>query len=275
MNVVKRPLIGITTGSDPDFKQPWKSEGIGQRREYIDAVTAAGGIPFLLPISTDTEVIEKYVNMMDGFLFAGGNDIDPVWYGEDNLYSTDLDCRRDAFEVRLLEQVEKTNKPVLAICRGMQVLNVARGGTLYQDIPSQLEGKEDHKHSDTVRDSAGVAHHLKLKAGSILRSILNVDEIATNSRHHQAIRDLGRGLTICAQANDGIVEAVEDTSRAFMVGIQSHPESMRDEVGTLWKKVFDSFIKASSHEEHAVMMHTNTISDDSSGDREEVSIFTA
>ena len=125
MSTFNRPLIGITTGSNPDYEEPWKSDEIGQRREYVDAVASAGGVPVLLPMSTDSAVIERLAETMDGFLFAGGDDIDPVWYGEDNRYSQKLDYKRDAFELRLLEQIEKSKKPVLAICRGMLILNVS------------------------------------------------------------------------------------------------------------------------------------------------------
>lgn len=240
----KTPLIGITAATLPNNVHDWGPTAVGQLNTYVEAVIAGGGVPMILPLLLDDELINLLVDTCDGFLLAGGFDIDPIHYGEKNLYSQNIDQVRDAFELRLISSIDKTNKPMLAICRGTQVLNVARGGTLYQDIPSQLPGSLDHSHVKTVQDYTQLSHDLTLSEGSRLRDVIGEATIKTNSQHHQAVKQLGKNLVVTAQASDGIVEAIEDPSKPFVIGVQSHPETLFETTEHRWAALFEQFIAA-------------------------------
>lgn len=223
-----KPIIGITGDIEEDG---------GRRYLYIDLrygklVEEAGGIPLLLH---PTESVKEIISKMDGLLLSGGEDIHPRFYGEEPLYPMDLspDLRTD-FEISLLKEAIKGRVPILGICHGMQLINVALGGTLYQDIKRQLPGFADH------RLGSG-RHEIKLSEGSKLFEAIGKKEISVTSTHHQAVRDLGKGLQICARAEDGIVEAFEMPGHPFLIGAQWHPEKGHDE-GT--RRFFEGFLRS-------------------------------
>lgn len=245
MNTTRRPLIGITTGSRPDRNQPWKSDEVGQKQDYIEAIERAGGIPVLLPYTDDADVLRGYVDGLDGFLLAGGGDVDPVLYGEENTYSSGVNLERDRFEVELVKYIDTVDKPLLGICRGLQIVNVAREGKLFRDIPTQLHGNSDYKLSDELEDSAGIAHSLEVVPESLLSQIVAVEVVEVNSRHHRAVSHVGEGLTVSGRSGDGIIEALEDPARSFLVAVQFHPEAMFEEADSIWFKLFTSFVEAS------------------------------
>ena len=241
-----KPLIGITSGEFP-HKHPWAPLVYGQAYTYTEAVRHAGGVPVILPISTDETQWRELFDRCDGLLFAGGNDIDPSRYGEAmNGTRDDFSKNRDAQEFALIELALKHDKPVLGICRGMEVLNVALGGSLYQDVPSQLPDMQNHEASLIEEKMAFIAHQLKIDEDSKLAEILQVTTIPANTHHHQAVHKLGKDLKATAWAEDGIVEALELPNKKFVLGVQLHPEALEDEIEPRWRKLFGAFIAAAT-----------------------------
>lgn len=240
-----KPLIGVTAGEIHDRDHPWTPLAYGQSRTYTDSVIAAGGIPVILPITDDTSIMDEYYARMDGWLFAGGNDLDPWLYAQKpGVHVKDVSKIRDTLEVYLMKKVLQDKKPVLGVCRGMQLMNVLRGGTLYQDIPTDLPGKQNHRRSSEERDIEQFAHMLKLDQRSKFAEIVGGEVLPSNTHHHQAIKKLGDGFTATAWAEDDIIEAIEDRSMPFLLGVQSHPESML-RVESRWLKLFQALVTAS------------------------------
>ncbi len=188
---------------------------------YIESVRKAGGIPVVIPLTVDTAQIADIIAVIDGLILSGGEDVSPFLFDEEphkNLGEVVPD--RDIFDLELAKQMLAAGKPILAICRGEQVLNVALGGSLYQDIPSQVTGAIQH--SQKAPRNYG-SHSIRIVEHSLLYKILKTKELKVNSFHHQAVKKLGKGLKITATAPDGIVEAVE--LEGFPVlGLQFHPE---------------------------------------------------
>lgn len=241
-----RPLIGVTAGEIHDRDHPWTPLAYGQSRTYTDSVIKAGGVPVILPITDDMAILDEYYARMDGWLFAGGNDLEPVLYGEKaGVHVKDVSKVRDTLEVYLMKKALKDQKPILGICRGMQLMNILRDGTLYQDIPTDLPGKQNHRRSSEERDTEQFAHFLKLDPTSRLAAILGDAVLPSNTHHHQAIKKLGKGFKETAWAEDGIIEAIEDDSQPFLLGVQSHPESML-RAEPRWLNLFQSLIAAST-----------------------------
>jgi putative glutamine amidotransferase len=187
---------------------------------------------------------------MDGLLLSGGSDLDPGYYGEEPVPELGVTVpERDAFEMALLEHALRRGMPIFGICRGMQILNVALGGTLYQDLPSQL-GKGVLKHwQDKPKWQS--AHEVEVREGSWIREVTNSRFVEVNSYHHQGIKDLAGGLVVSARSSDGVVEAIEsrDFSKRWIVGVQWHTEAMRD-VAAGHRNLFEAHVFAAEH--HAV-----------------------
>lgn len=215
-----RPLIGITSVYEPS------SSGAEQIRvpfAYIRAVEANGGVPVVLPTVDDDETIDRYVAELDGLILIGGADIPPEAYGQEPHPTVEVvPDQRFAFERRIVERWWQTRKPLLGVCLGMQLVNVVRGGTVIQDIPSQVGTEIAH------RQPGGVYHTVRLETGSTLAWRLGAPEVTVLSNHHQAVDRLGRGLRIAARSADGVIEAMERTDAAFGLFVQWHPESMDD-----------------------------------------------
>jgi putative glutamine amidotransferase len=218
---VRRPLIGITIG--PDDR---RETHLSLRKDYLRAVEAAGGLPIVLPPGRPEDAA-PLLRRIQGLVLTGGEDVDPTLYGETRHETVvDVTPERDAFELALTREALHADLPILAICRGQQVLNVATGGTLIQDIPSHVSGARDH---DPPGERWELTHEVRVLPGSRLRQILGEDRVAVNSFHHQALKDLGRGLLATAwSVDDGIIEGVEAPDRRFVVGVQWHPESFWD-----------------------------------------------
>jgi putative glutamine amidotransferase len=239
-----RPLIGITAGEIYNREHPWAPVTQGQAYTYVVSVHAAGGTPVILPIIDDPVLIDDLYPRLDGILFSGGNDLDPRLYNEvPNEKLEDTSVLRDNYETILLKRALADKKPVFAICRGMQLLNVVRGGTLYQDIPSVFPNAEDHRKSTKQQDMENLAHILRIKPECKLAHILQATEIPTNTHHHQAVKDAGEGLEVVAWAEDDIIEGIELPGDAFVIGIQSHPESLSG-VEPRWLRLFEAFVEA-------------------------------
>lgn len=193
---------------------------------YIQAVKSVGALPIVLPLIKSKTVIQEYIELCDGFLFCGGGDITPLLFGQEpatNVGKTDITL--DLFQIRLMKAVLTADKPVLAICRGMQVLNVACGGTIYQDI--NLVDFETINHMQNSISRRDISHKVIFEPESKVHKILG-SFAYTNSFHHQSIDRLGKGLTVSGFTGDAIVEAIEMPSHTFVLGVQWHPESMLD-----------------------------------------------
>lgn len=189
---------------------------------YSDAVLLHGGIPIIVPMKTDGESLAQLCGYADGFLFAGGVDLDPALYGETKLNDTvEIDGIRDTLEMTAMPHVLRSGKPVFGICRGIQSVCVGMGGTLWQDIPAQVPDAVCHKQTKPGAEST---HEVTVKRGTRLYGIIKEEKIMTNSFHHQSVKDPGKDLTVCAQASDGLIEALEGKDDRFLVLVQWHPE---------------------------------------------------
>jgi putative glutamine amidotransferase len=218
---VARPLIGITTYVTPAKWSYWELESALIPIDYVRAVERAGGRALLVPPSEDG--VEETLEALDGLLFSGGSDLDPGLYDQEPHEETfGIHEERDRAELALLEAALERDMPVLAICRGSQVLNVARGGDLVQHLPD-IVGDEKHKHTP----GAFADHDVTVEDGTRLASLLG-DQAQVKSHHHQGIGRIGEGLRVAAHAEDGSVEAVEDPGRRFAVGVLWHPEAGED-----------------------------------------------
>ena len=231
MNRDNRPVIGITSSMA-------ENSFIRMRRNYFDAIVDADGIPVFMPHNGGAEDAAKFLEFCDGVLFAGGDDVDPKHYGEeiafDNVQTTPL---RDDFELALADLMKKCNKPILGICRGEQLLNVAFGGSLYQHI-------DGHRQDESGTQNLRATHVLE---GSFLHSIVGETEIGVNSFHHQAVKQIAPGFIVSARADDGTVEAIEPENQInsvrFFLAVQWHPEYFyRTDAPAA--KIFKAFIEA-------------------------------
>ena len=193
---------------------------------YVKGVLRAGGVPLVIPCFGDLDVIKRQAEICDAFLFSGGGDIDPSQYGEEpDSRLGEIDPAIDAFQLKMYAEVEKSGKPVLGICRGLQIMNTVRGGNLYQDINKQIP--DSYQHLQSGKRSHSV-HKAVLEENSKLKGILGKAEVSVNSLHHQSIRKLGKGLRVSARAGDGVIEAVESDTGQPIIGVQWHPEDLID-----------------------------------------------
>ncbi len=234
-----KPLIGITTRSQLEGDLS-RYTGLAT---YTRAVDLAGGAPVLIPLALSGDALRALYDRLDGLLFQGGVDVHPKEYGETlEPYCGEIDAIRDATELTLLRWALAENKPTLGICRGIQMLNVAAGGSLYQDIPAQLPGKLHHAHvKGNPYDFH--AHTIEIEANSRLARALGVTQIAVNSLHHQALKQIAPGFHVTARAPDGIVEAIEpDDARRPIFAVQFHPEWMVDSDPRM-REIFKAFVQ--------------------------------
>jgi len=233
-----RPLVGITTYITPARFGGWEEESALVPADYTRAVERAGGRPLLVPPSEDG--VEETLDVLDAVIFSGGSDVDPTAYGQDpHPETTGVEEDRDRAELALLQAALARDMPVLAVCRGSQVLNVALGGDLVQHLPD-LVGDDKHKHTP----GAYADHDVDLVPGTRLGSLLG-DHAPIKSHHHQGFGRLGEGLREAARAEDGTVEALEDPSRRFTLGVLWHPEAGED------MRLFEAFVaEARAYREH-------------------------
>ncbi len=236
-----KPIIGIPCATLLD--KDWCPPILGHRQSYIDAIVQAGGVPLLLPLVAQEDVLRMFYEGIDGLLLAGGGDVEPHHYGEvPHPRLGTLEPLRDVVELPLTRWAAADGKPILAICRGIQVLNVALGGTLYQDIPAQINTDICHERSYELQDWTYMAHPVYLEPDSRLAALLGTSELLTNSLHHQAIKDLAPDLRVVGRAPDGVIEAVESINGQFMLGVQCHPEAVQATFDPRWSAMFASFV---------------------------------
>jgi putative glutamine amidotransferase len=217
-----RPLVGITTYVTPATFEGWEEESALVPMDYVRAVERAGGRPLLVPPSD--EGVEEALDAVDGLIFSGGSDLDPATYGQEAHPETrGVVADRDRAELTLLQAALARDMPVLAVCRGSQVLNVALGGDLIQHLPDEV-GHDNHKHTPGEYSD----HDVALEPETRLASLLG-DHAPVKSHHHQGFGRLGSGLREAARADDGTLEALEDPSRRFVLGVLWHPEAGEDQ----------------------------------------------
>jgi putative glutamine amidotransferase len=235
-----RPVIGIPCGVYPDL---WYTPTNGNAISYLRAIEAAGGIPSLIHLTRDAEVLDAHYQRCDGLLLAGGEDVDPSFYGaEPHPQLEKTNPFQDEVEIALARRAAAEGRPLLGICRGTQLLNVALGGTLYQDIATELPGTLNHRESAERRDMAYLAHPMTLEGDSWLAERLDTAELPVNTLHHQALHRLAPGLRVVARAPDGVIEAVEGTGPGFVLGVQCHPEELWEQADRRWARMFEGFV---------------------------------
>jgi len=225
-NGSKKPLIGCTTYTYNIGEGPAVFDMVGLASDYVRAISAAGGLPVLIPnLLPDKEILAIY-NQIDGLLLPGGGDVDPANYGgETHPTLRGIDPNRDRVELMLARKVVTEKKPFLAICRGVQVLNVALGGTLWQDVPSLMPDAIRHDYYLEFPRNY-IAHPIRIQPDSQIARQLGAAEIRVNSMHHQGLRDLAPALQVTAQAPDGMIEGVEAIDHPYGIGVQWHPENL-------------------------------------------------
>ena len=251
----RRPVIGIPTqtlqslgGVATEIPPSWV---MSQR--YVTTLAEAGGVPWLIPL-VDTDSLRAIFDELDGVFLPGGADIDPASYAaEPHKLCDKTDPARDRVELLLARWAIAEGKPVLGVCRGLQLINVAAGGTLYQDLGEQCTGSMKHDYfpfggSGHTRDY--LAHEIRIAEGTRLAGTFGRTSVKVNSMHHQGVRELGQGLVATAWAPDGLVEGLEGASDAYLVAVQWHPESLT-ECDECAGKLFAEFIEAAADYRHA------------------------
>ncbi|HLI25593.1 MAG TPA: gamma-glutamyl-gamma-aminobutyrate hydrolase family protein [Chloroflexota bacterium] len=220
----ERPLIGITTGPLPP--RPPYSAGLRQNRAYAQAIAAAGGLPVLLPLLDDAVVLRALYARLDGLLLPGGGDVAPERYGQvprPDCAVEGVDAQLDRVELQLARWALDEGLPILGICRGQQVLNVAAGGTLLQDITREAPGSLVHRRPEARRE---LVHPIAVAGDSRLAAVLGAVALGVNSIHHQAVARLAPGVRAVAWAPDGVIEGVEVAAHPFALAVQFHPEEL-------------------------------------------------
>ncbi|HZL07762.1 MAG TPA: gamma-glutamyl-gamma-aminobutyrate hydrolase family protein [Candidatus Dormibacteraeota bacterium] len=250
-----KPFIAITAGEFINSGEKWLPVVHGQFHTYADAIVRAGGVPFIVPLTDDKSVLRSLYEQCDGLLLPGGSDLDPKAYNmprssnkvnaATHPLQTRVSPRRDQQEKQLLKWALEDDKPVLGICRGMQLINVALGGSLHSDININLPSAQNHEANIHKKDFHYLAHQLRINPGSRLAQALGTDTLATNSLHHQTIKKLGDGLVATAYTDDEVIEAIELPAGNFVIGVQSHPEALEAGAEPVWRELFNAFVIAS------------------------------
>lgn len=213
LSAQKKPVIGVSCSIDGSTVEAGMT--------YVVSVRKAGGIPFVIPLTTSGKEIDEYLDRIDGLLMIGGEDVSPLLFGQQPSKSLgEVVPDRDIYDLALIRKAVKRGIPVLGICRGIQCLNIAMGGDLIQDIPSEVQDAIQHRQN--APRSYG-SHTITITKGSLMANLLGVDEIAVNSFHHQACGKVAPGYKVTARASDGVIEAIESADgKSF--GVQFHPE---------------------------------------------------
>lgn len=236
-----KPVIGITTFCEKGANKVFNSVSYN----YVKSIMLAGGVPILIPLDANNEDIDIYLEKVDGLLFTGGVDVSPLLYDEDPLKEINkISPDRDSYEIKLFNKAISMDIPILGICRGMQLINVALEGSLYQDINVQIKNSNGHSPSEINVDE--LYHSVAIKIDSRLFKILNKDKIFVNSFHHQCVKKLGKNLRPVAFSSDNIVEAYESCKQRFLLGIQWHPEDLvvkRSEFLGIFKELIEECSK--------------------------------
>jgi putative glutamine amidotransferase len=238
------PLIGVTSNLTPAEDGKFGTITVGE--SYIQAVLRAGGLPVVIPVGYSEEDVVSLFHRLDGLLLTGGADVDPRRFdGLPHPRVYGVDERRDAAEIQLVRMAVEEEKPFLGICRGIQVINVALGGTLYTDIGDQKDGALRHDWYPNM-DRSYLAHEVTLDGGSRLATILGGEEAQVNSLHHQGILRSAPALRVVGSAPDALIEAVEILGHPFAVGVQWHPEWLQEHAPQ--RQLFEALVQAASRQ---------------------------
>lgn len=232
---MSKPLIGVIPLVDTEKDSYWMLPG------YMDGILMAGGIPVMLPMTSDREVLEQIAETYDGFLFTGGHDVSPALYGESPApVCGECSEARDEMEQILFHMVYEMDKPILGICRGIQLINALLGGTLYQDLPTQHPSEIKHQQTPPYNNPI---HEVEIASQTPLHTLLDQSIISVNSYHHQAVKDLSPRLKAMAFSPDGLVEAAYAPDKKYVWAVQWHPEfSFLKDPNS--RKLFESFLEA-------------------------------
>ncbi len=242
MTTKNTPIIGVTMDYSLNkhySDYPW----FVLRENYIRCLETKGAI--VIPISYNFNRIDRYLDMIDGIVVTGGNfDHDPATYGEDTHPTTTLNSKRSRYDLEITKRALERNMPFFGICAGMQAINIVRGGNLFQSIPDQLPNALNHSQEECRHIAI---HDLEVKPNTILAKCNNGGLIArTNTSHHQCVKNVGENLIVSATCPDGVIEAIEDPSMKFCVGVQWHPEFL---VTDLDHSLYEAFLEAASSED--------------------------
>lgn len=230
------PIIGITARYDYNTARVWLS------KYYLDAITDAGGVPLVLPVTAPLNNINRLLNLCDGLLLPGGGDIDPLLFGEQpHPLNGEISPEADAAELYAAKMALEKDLPILGICRGAQVINVAAGGTVCQDIGQEIKNPIKHKQE---APKWYPTHTVTPVKGTLMAKLCNSTSIKVNSFHHQMIGKPGKDIRVSAYAPDGVIEAIEHKNKKFVLGVQYHPEIMY-KTDCYARKIFEEFIKSS------------------------------
>lgn len=248
-----KPVIGISCSNSEYSSSVAKS--------YSNAINQAGGIALMIPVCTDSVTLRDALSVIDGIVLTGGGDIHPSYFGEkpvDELGS--VDSVRDIYDIHLIKMGAQHNIPMLGICRGEQLINVAFGGTLYQDLPSQYAG-------DTLLQHRNASHNVSFESDSWIANITGSENLVTNSVHHQAVKDVAPGFKATGWSDDGVIEVIENIDGYPIWGVQFHPERMFSiDNDSTAAKIFHFFVKKASTFQHAKALHRSIISIDTHTD---------
>lgn len=250
--VQHKPIIGISCSNSELSSSVSKF--------YCDAVNRSGGIALMIPVCTDSMILREVVGCIDGIIMTGGGDIHPSYFGEEMVDECGVpDSVRDIYDIHLIKLAAQHCIPMLGICRGEQLINVAFGGTLFQDLPSQFPG-------DTLFQHRNADHEVILQTDSWISNITRVDSFVANSYHHQAIKDVAPGFIVSGWSNDNVIEVIENVDGYPIWGVQFHPERMFEDNYPIASSIFDFFIKKASTYRHAKELHRKIISIDTHTD---------
>lgn len=243
---MKKPLIGIVGnllfdegGMFPGYERAYVNN------DYVQTVVMAGGAPYILPLISDYEAVKRQVETMDGIVISGGYDVNPLVYGEEPTQKQGFICpEREQYDSMVIKAAMELKKPIIGVCRGLQILNATLGGTLYQDL-SFIDGCYI-KHVQSSRPEVA-SHTVNVEKRTKLYDILG-EEILTNSFHHQAVKDLAPGFKVAARAKDGVIEAIEKED-GFVIALQWHPEMMARKGNEIMLNLFKKLVEVSSRED--------------------------
>jgi putative glutamine amidotransferase len=241
-----KPIIGVTPDYNAGDRKDWggREPTYFLRARYVRAIEEVGGIPLILPLVADRAARTRLLQDVDGLLLTGsGPDLPPALYGERQRYTFRvMSERRSTFELDMVQLARKVDVPVLGICGGMQVMNVACGGSLFQDISSQFTNSLQHRQP---KPASALSHAVTIMPGSLLRRVMSTVSLRVNSSHHQSVKAVAPSLVASAVAPDGIIEAIESPTHRFFLGIQWHPEFLFDRY-RLHRRLFEAFLRAAS-----------------------------